>query len=201
MTMNRSRIERNSSVDQQHPSQRDQKVSQKMENNFDSDLESFGDENSTQELIDNPVVVGPPEQKKLENFSAFWEARRFCDFSIVVGSKSIPVHREVLALRSLFFAALFESDRANETKKFEISRFSMEAIESFFKCLYTGEVGDLTHALDGFKLASMYAEEIRRVYEDSADQWINKINDFRVFSTAKALKSPRLLDAVLRKLQ
>jgi Leucine-rich repeat (LRR) protein len=97
-------------------------------------------------LIDNecdlPFVEQPQKAEIVAKVvESLWASRRFSDFTIVVGSNEIPVHKNVLGIQSPVFAAIFESDMKERIEgKMEIEEFSASAVEDFLRFFYTGDI-------------------------------------------------------------
>ncbi|XP_017464240.1 PREDICTED: speckle-type POZ protein-like, partial [Rhagoletis zephyria] len=88
-----------------------------------------------------PVKDGINSESKFKsNQKSLLDSGELSDFTIVVGTTEIPVHKCVLSAHSPFFKAMFSHDCTKEAqeKKVIIPDVSIDAMKDFLQFIYTG---------------------------------------------------------------
>lgn len=121
----------------------------------------------------------------LKGFEKLWRSGKFSDFVIIVnGTREFRVHKNVLAIQSSVFAAMFENE-LNLKNSIEINDFSSEAFEEFLRYIYTGEIPDDTNAMEIFAISGLYeVTELRNVCEEMVLGNLDQTNALEAFSLA-----------------
>uniref|UniRef100_A0A914PQ74 BTB domain-containing protein n=1 Tax=Panagrolaimus davidi TaxID=227884 RepID=A0A914PQ74_9BILA len=112
---------------------------------FDPEKKYFVDGNCTlkvngilkYETNDSEVTVELQKWEGNELGDRLWEKDDYKDFTISVDRKNIKVHKNVLAVQSTVFHAMFESKMKKSVKnKVEIKDFSFDIVEKALKLIY-----------------------------------------------------------------
>lgn len=119
-----------------------------------------------------------------KGFSVMWESRHLSDFTIIVGSKKIRVHKIVLAIQSSVFAAMFESKMLEQKEsKMNIGDFSSGSVEQFIGYMYTGEVPDESYAMEIYALAAKYdVSKLKSMCEKVVLKNVSEENAYEVYA-------------------
>lgn len=138
-----------------------------------------------------------------DQYRKIWDYRKLHDFSIIVDSEEIPVHKIVLAIKSPVFASMFETDeKVNLTNKLEIKDCNYKIVETFFHSLYTGKVDSEDEALELFSLACTFdVSALKRIYEEIATRRIDKDNAMRALKLGNIFNSEKLVEAAFREIK
>lgn len=143
------------------------------------------------------------QQNKLtEGFKKLWASGNLSDFVIIVnGSKEFRVHKLVLAVQSVVFAAMFDDDEhATEMK---IEDLSVEAVEEFLCFLYTGNLSKETkNAKELFALSSrLKVEEVKDFVEKIVLKDLDVTNAHKVFTLGHCYRSEALKTAAFEEIR
>ncbi|KAI6231483.1 BTB/POZ domain protein [Aphelenchoides besseyi] len=91
--------------------------------------------------------------------AVMWELRRDCkltDFVLIVDDRSIPMHKNVLASKSKFFADQFEENP--QKKEYSIGGTNFEVVNSMVEYVYLGKAEKFDeHLYELYKLANRFA--------------------------------------------
>lgn len=77
------------------------------------------------------------------------------DFVIKVGTREFRVHKDILAIQSPVFCAMFDSDMET-IDEIRMDEFSVGAVEEMLNFLYTGEIKDEKTAMEVFEIAANF---------------------------------------------
>ncbi|KAI6218624.1 BTB domain-containing protein [Aphelenchoides besseyi] len=119
------------------------------------------------------------EQLKLEldnrslvnNFELLWKLQqenKLTDFSLMVDGKSIQVHKNVLAVKSKFFAQQFEEHPAKFD--YSINKRTFEAVEQMVEFVYLGQAANFDEHLN-----ELYTLSVRFHIDALKDKCVNSL--------------------------
>ncbi|KAH9397822.1 hypothetical protein TYRP_004149 [Tyrophagus putrescentiae] len=115
-----------------------------------------------------PVKDGINSESKFKsNQKSLLDSGELSDFTIVVGTTEIPVHKCVLSAHSPFFKAMFSHDCTKEAqeKKVIIPDVSIDAMKDFLQFIYTGyQVGDLKYLCADYLSSVLTIDNVANVY-------------------------------------
>lgn len=133
-----------------------------------------------------------------------WRTGRLSDFTIVTKSKSFNVHKNVLAIRSSVFDAMFYNEmQEKRTNRVKILDFSSKAVEHFLQYFYIGEIqdGDF-YAMEIFTLASLFdVPMLRTICTEIIINNIDEKNALDIFVFGELHNSEDIKTVAFRKLQ
>ena len=89
-----------------------------------------------------------------DDFGKLLETGNFSDFTIVVDTRKIKVHKCVLANRSLFFEELFANEGLEVLSELEVKEFSGRTVDDVLHFLYFGSITEIFNAMELFGLAT-----------------------------------------------
>ena len=90
---------------------------------------------------DDKFIDGNRAPTLLRGFSVLYKNKQFVDVTLVVGDHDFPCHRNVLAVTSPFFMALFSNDLAESRQdRIQIKSLDPHTMEQILDYVYTGEV-------------------------------------------------------------
>lgn len=139
-------------------------------------------------------------RSKSGQYTDLWETRKFCYFTILVGSEKVPVHKCVLSVQSPVFSAMFETDKLVKSNKLVIKDCSEQAVISFLRAIYTGKIEGSQHELEVYNLACRFdVHELRKIYDYSAPTWINEKNAHVALKIGNARGSKRIIHIAFNK--
>lgn len=142
------------------------------------------------------------KQRMLSGFKDLWNNTKFSDLTIVVDSKEIRVHKNVLACRSPVLASILTSDEPMNSCPIEIKDCSASTVEDFLYCLYTGEIPNEGKALEIFAYASeLKIEMMREVCEAIALRDLNNATALQAFLLGSRYNSMKLAETAFEKLK
>lgn len=107
-------------------------------------------------------------KKVLKGFEDLWSSRLFSDFTIIVEGTEFAVHKNILAMHSEVFKAVFEIDlERRKVFRMTIPGFTASAFEDFLGFLYTGKLQNELNAKELLSLAVKYGiPELKIISED-----------------------------------
>jgi hypothetical protein len=125
------------------------------------------------------------------------------DFSLIVDSSEIRVHKKVLAAKSSYFAEKFKNDSTID--KLEIEGCSKEVVEEFLNCLYYDR-GIKTEfekvASELFILASTFkVEELKKIFEALVVKNLHGYNAVEVLKIGNRHQSDLIIEAAFAKVK
>ena len=95
---------------------------------------------------------------ELDDFEKLLKDNRFSDVKIVVDKKKFFVHKGILAARSRYFPAMFESNmKEAEEVEIRITNISANILQEVLRFIYTGKIDvEMTMITDLLIVADMY---------------------------------------------
>jgi BTB/POZ domain len=142
------------------------------------------------------------EKELIDGFGKLWTTGKFSDFVIIVnGSKEFRVHKCVLAIQSVGFAEMFDSDEnASEMK---IEDLNAEAVEEFLRFLYTGKLANKTkNSFELLALASkLKVHELKSLTEEMILSDLDDTNAYKVFTLGHRYESETMKTAAFEEIR
>ena len=134
-----------------------------------------------------------------ENFGKLLETGDFSDFIVKAEGVTFKVHKNVLALYSEVFNAMFLNKmQEGESGKLVITDFSASSVKDFLHFLYNGSLNDDLNAMEVFALASKYNVQIlRKISEKAVLQNLDGSNSLEIFNLGRLYSSELLQRAAL----
>lgn len=122
-------------------------------------------------------------EKLSKGFQELWMTGRLSDLILIVGDEKFRVHKNVLAIQSSVFRAIFENDMmACQTNEMRIDEYSSETVTEFLRYMYTGEIPGEKNCLELFSLATKYdVSELRRSSEQMLMENLDESNALELF--------------------
>lgn len=130
--------------------------------------------------------------------SELWTSGLLSDLSIKAGTGVFKVHKNVLAVNSPVFAAMFSHEmQENLENKMEILDISVEAIKEFLEFIYLRQLPkDSEHAIDLYAASAKYQiEELTKVCESLVLESLSTENVFDVFILGNCYNNDSLKDS------
>ena len=80
-----------------------------------------------------------------DDFEQFLNNKKFSDVILTTGDEQIHAHKNILAIKSAVFAAMFEHDMAEKDQNVvEIKDISSNVLKEMLRYIYAGKVNDIT---------------------------------------------------------
>ena len=114
-------------------------------------------------ILDSVIKSDPSNRGKIEiphcnfsrDFCSLFEDETYSDVTLLVNGCEYKAHRNILAVRSPVFAAMFKHDMKEKLKGIvEISDFDKDVIKEMLRFIYTGKVLNLDKMADGLLVAA-----------------------------------------------
>jgi Leucine-rich repeat (LRR) protein len=152
------------------------------------------------DISDASTSQSTQKSQASSEFKKLLELKELCDFTVVVGTKKIPVHKVALAIRSSVFADMFKTIK--NVGKFEINDHSEVLVENFLQSLYSLEVESEGNAMELFELAAKFnIPELKSIYEKVAIKNISSSNALEVLKFGNTYKSDAMIEAAFDKIK
>lgn len=137
---------------------------------------------SRPEIADLPDLSEPFANESMRKFKKLRTSGQLSDFSIAVGSKIFPVHKNILAINSSVFTTMFTSQPKEQlTNRIKITNFSEAAVSDFLSYIYTGDTPEEINALEVYGLSEVFdVRKLKLISEDMILRNINKENALTV---------------------
>lgn len=150
-----------------------------------------------------PSLNEPFKELLIQGIKDLWMSRRLSDFTIKVGSNEFRVHKFVLAIHSPKFASMLEEDNdENEVNEMAMKDVNLEAVEDFFRYLYTGEMSIHSDVLEIFAIAAkLGVTTLRNICEKKILDQLQESNAYKIFMLGHAFKSEVLKKAAFEKIR
>ena len=134
-----------------------------------------------------------PECQLVDDISALFGDRYFCDVKLMVNGKNFHAHKNILAARCSVFATMFKQEMTgNINNTIEINDIDHEVFEEVLRYIYTGETSTLTDeiamkllvAADKYKLNRL--KIICKVFIDK-DLTTDNVTNILIFADANSM--------------
>lgn len=144
-----------------------------------------------------------PFKANTDYVKRLWDEKIYSDFTIIVGSKKIQVHRSILAVQSSVFASKFKDKNEEKPNELEIFGQTEEVVEKFLRLFYTGVVENDENALEMFILSCVSdTPEWKSIYEAIViENLSDEKNILRALKVGSIHKSDRMINAAYSKLK
>lgn len=104
---------------------------------------------------DQPVRFTMPRCDLEKRLGSLLHDEKFADVVIVVGEREIKAHKNILAVRSPVFAAMFDSDMEESAQnRVTITDLDYEVVEQMLRYMYTGQAPKLKSMADQLLVAA-----------------------------------------------
>ncbi|XP_017462897.1 PREDICTED: speckle-type POZ protein-like B, partial [Rhagoletis zephyria] len=85
------------------------------------------------------AIANHRKSKFQSNQKSLLDSGEFSDFTVVIGSTEIPVHKIILSAHSPIFKAMFSMHtKESQENKVDISDVSVDVMKDFLQFIYTG---------------------------------------------------------------
>ena len=129
-----------------------------------------------------------------KGFKDFWSSGLFSDFLIKVESKEFRVHKNILAIQSSVFLAMFENGMSeSQTNQMTINDFGADTVYELLNYFYTGQILDDNNAVETYTIAVKYdVEDLKLICEEIILLNLNKSNAYEIFTLGHSHSSEKL---------
>lgn len=129
-----------------------------------------------------------------EGFNDLWRSGLLVDFVIKVDLKEFRVHKNILALNSSVFSAMFDNAMSeSQTNQMTMTDFDADSVHDFLNYLYTGQISDEDNAVELFSLAMKYdVEDLKVICEEIILYNLNESNAYEIYTLGQSHNSDKL---------
>lgn len=128
-----------------------------------------------------PLSNEPFNELLIQGIKGLWMSRNLSDLTIKVDSHSLRVHKFVLAIHSPQFASMIEDDNG-ELNEMAMKDVNLEAVEDFFRYLYTGEMSTHSDVMEIFAIAAkLGVSTLKNICEIKIIDQLQESNAYKIF--------------------